>query len=116
MMDLQLLLELRIPRVALPPVGKRIVAGDRRIAEKLSLEWCELVDVDILDSENPNDCIHGQLFDHFYIGCCELRITAHEAVLLGFSIPNPDSATAGEEFRILTRGWRKFLKRPLRLA
>ena len=93
-----------------PAVEKRIAAGARFLDERRGLTWRGLVDIETLDIESPCDCILGQLFDHFKVGCDELGIKPFRAARLGFNVMDLDNPSSAREFRALTRGWRNLLR------
>ena len=96
--------------MSLSPVGKRIGFGMQMLDSRLP-SWKLNVDVDTLDMMNPIECIGGQLRDHFLVFLCEFGIKPHEAVAMGFNIPEPDGPNADREYETLNRAWKLALRR-----
>ncbi len=107
---------LRFPGQKIFSIGGRIAAGMKILDDLGPPDWRTRLRLDRLNIMSRSNCILGQLYDDYRIGCSELGINhSREAAEYGFTTmftAESSDDLQKREFEALTRGWRLAIRNP----
>jgi len=87
--------------------NKARVADGARLLDAYMPDWASRIDLSILDLENVERCILGQLYGDYLEGLYRLHLCFQQTVDNGFTTPVSSWLPEKGRFRSLTRCWKK---------